>query len=93
MAGESTKPYVFSGIDRSEYAHLYSFLSTKKLRIKNIKQTGNDPSLLHLADEEEHDPYRAALDEDQVRLQTLLPQARPCVALFLLASSAGSFFG
>lgn len=66
VAGETTKPYIFSGIDRSEYASLYSFLSTKKLRIKNIKQNGNDGSMLQLGGLDDHDPYKAALDDDQV---------------------------
>ena len=66
VAGETAKPYVFSGIDRSEYTSLYSFLSTKKLRIKNIKQSGNDKAMLQLGDLDDHDPYKAALDDDQV---------------------------
>lgn len=66
VAGEATKPYVFSGIDRSEYTSLYTFLSTKKLRIKNIKQTGNDSAMLQLGSLDDHDPYKAALDDDQV---------------------------
>lgn len=33
----ATKEYVFSGIDRSDYAALYSFLSSKRIRIKNIQ--------------------------------------------------------
>ena len=66
VAGETTKPYVFSGIDRAEYTSLYSFLSTKKLRIKNIKQSGNDGSMLQLGNLDDHDPYKAVLDEDQV---------------------------
>lgn len=70
VPGETTKPYVFSGIDRSEYTSLYSFLSTKKLRIKNIKQSGNDKSMLQLGDLDDHDPYKAALDDDQVTLSS-----------------------
>ncbi|CAM9398979.1 unnamed protein product [Ectocarpus fasciculatus] len=65
VAGETAKPYVFSGIDRSEYSSLYSFLSTKKLRIKNIKESGNDNAMLQLGDLDDHDPYKAALDDDQ----------------------------
>lgn len=68
VAGETAKPYVFSGIDRSEYSSLYSFLSTKKLRIKNIKQSANDKAMLQLGDVDDHDPYKAALDDDQVAL-------------------------
>eukprot|EP00978_Attheya_sp_CCMP212_P018909 scaffold52289_cov51-Attheya_sp.AAC.4 len=33
----NTKEYIFSGIDRSDYAGLYSFLSGKKIRIKNLQ--------------------------------------------------------
>lgn len=68
VGGETTKPYVFSGIDRSEYTSLYSFLSTKKLRIKNIKQSGNDGAMLQLGNLDDHDPYKAALDDDHVIL-------------------------
>ncbi|VEU37919.1 unnamed protein product [Pseudo-nitzschia multistriata] len=32
--------YVFSGVDRSDYAGLYNFLSTKKIRIKNLQEIG-----------------------------------------------------
>lgn len=73
VAGETAKPYVFSGIDRSEYTSLYSFLSTKKLRIKNIKQSGNDKAMLQLGDLDDHDPYKAALDDDQVALRSFVP--------------------
>lgn len=45
-----------------------SFLSTKKLRIKNNKQNGNDGAMLQLGDLDDHDPYKAALDDDQVTL-------------------------
>lgn len=73
VAGETAKPYVFSGIDRSEYTSLYSFLSTKKLRIKNIKQSGNDKAMLQLGDLDDHDPYKAALDDDQVAVRVFVP--------------------
>jgi len=36
------KEYTFSGIDKSNYASLYSFLSQKKIRIKNIEGIGSD---------------------------------------------------
>ena len=36
------KEYKFSGIDKSNYASLYSFLSQKKIRIKNIEGIGSD---------------------------------------------------
>ncbi|CAM9183918.1 unnamed protein product [Choristocarpus tenellus] len=63
VAGEARKPYTFSGIDRPEYDSLYEFLRTKKLRIKNIKQS-NENSMLQLGDLDEHDPYRAAMDDN-----------------------------
>jgi structure-specific recognition protein 1 len=34
---QSAKEYIFSGIDRSDYAGLYNFLSTKKIPIKNLQ--------------------------------------------------------
>jgi structure-specific recognition protein 1 len=39
-SGASTKEYTFSGIDRSDYTGLYNFLSTKKIRIKNLEGVG-----------------------------------------------------
>eukprot|EP00586_Coscinodiscus_wailesii_P004416 CAMPEP_0172483482 /NCGR_PEP_ID=MMETSP1066-20121228/10494_1 /TAXON_ID=671091 /ORGANISM="Coscinodiscus wailesii, Strain CCMP2513" /LENGTH=946 /DNA_ID=CAMNT_0013247383 /DNA_START=94 /DNA_END=2934 /DNA_ORIENTATION=- len=39
--GDSKNEYIFSGIDRSDYAALYSFLSGKKIIIKNIE---DDPT-------------------------------------------------
>uniref|UniRef100_A0A7S4HR37 HMG box domain-containing protein n=1 Tax=Odontella aurita TaxID=265563 RepID=A0A7S4HR37_9STRA len=33
----STKEYIFSGIDRSDYTGLYNFLSGKKIKIKNLQ--------------------------------------------------------
>jgi len=36
----SVKEYTFSGIDKTNYAALYSFLSGKKIRIKNIEGVG-----------------------------------------------------
>ena len=38
IAGGNVKDYTFSGIDRSDYPGLYSFLSGKKIPIKNIEQ-------------------------------------------------------
>mmetsp|Transcript_18496 Transcript_18496/g.26118 ORF Transcript_18496/g.26118 Transcript_18496/m.26118 type:complete len:953 (+) Transcript_18496:319-3177(+) len=35
---QQTKEYTFSGIDRSDYAGLYNFLSTKRIRIKNLQE-------------------------------------------------------
>ena len=36
----SVKEYTFSGIDKTNYAALYNFLSGKKIRIKNIEGVG-----------------------------------------------------
>ena len=36
------KEYIFSGIDRSDYAGLYNFLSSKKIAIKNLEGGLND---------------------------------------------------
>lgn len=38
VTGGSVKDYTFSGIDRSDYAGLYNFLSGKKIPIKNLQQ-------------------------------------------------------
>ncbi len=38
----SVKEYTFSGIDKTNYAALYNFISGKKIRIKNIEGVGND---------------------------------------------------
>jgi len=35
--GPQNREYIFSGIDRSDYAGLYSFLSGKKIQIKNLE--------------------------------------------------------
>jgi len=39
----ATKEYTFSGIDKSNYAALYSFLSGKKIKIKNLEGVGEEP--------------------------------------------------
>lgn len=38
VTGGSVKDYTFSGIDRSDYAGLYNFLSSKKIPIKNLQE-------------------------------------------------------
>ena len=38
----AVKEYTFSGIDKSNYSSLYSFLSQKKIRIKNIEGIGSE---------------------------------------------------
>ncbi|GAX14828.1 structure-specific recognition protein 1 [Fistulifera solaris] len=37
---QSTKEYIFSGIDRSDYAGLYNFLNGKQIPIKNLQGSG-----------------------------------------------------
>ena len=37
-AGAGQQEYVFSGIDRSDYAGLYNFLSGKNIKIKNLQE-------------------------------------------------------
>ena len=43
--GQATREYTFSGIDRTNYAALYSFLSGKKIRILNL-EGGGGPSAM-----------------------------------------------
>lgn len=38
----SAKEYTFSGIDKTNYSALYSFLSGKKIKIKNIEEAGGE---------------------------------------------------
>lgn len=40
-AASGVKEYTFMGIDRSDYAGLYSFLSGKKIKIKNLEGVGS----------------------------------------------------
>jgi structure-specific recognition protein 1 len=68
-AGDATKEYVFSGIDRAEYKHLYEFLQGKSLRIKNIQEDNSAPqSLLQEIDQqitaEGYDDEESEEDED-----------------------------
>ena len=46
--------YVFSGVDRSDYAGLYNFLSTKNIRIKNLQEiSGVQEKVAPVYDEDE----------------------------------------
>ena len=38
----AVKEYTFSGIDKTNYSALYSFLSGKKIKIKNIEEAGGE---------------------------------------------------
>lgn len=38
----AVKEYTFSGIDKTNYSALYSFLSGKKIKIKNIEEVGGE---------------------------------------------------
>jgi len=40
-ASGGPKEYTFMGIDRSDYAGLYNFLGTKKIKIKNLENVGS----------------------------------------------------
>ena len=55
-SGAATKEYTFSGIDRSDYTGLYNFLSTKKIRIKNLEGVGM----------EEAGPEAPVYNEDEI---------------------------
>ena len=50
--GSGQQEYTFSGIDRSDYASLYSFLSGKNLRIKNLQEAA-DPVAAPVYNEDE----------------------------------------
>ena len=41
--GDVKQEYTFSGIDRSDYAGLYNFLSGKNMKIKNLQESVMDP--------------------------------------------------
>jgi structure-specific recognition protein 1 len=56
LKNDDKKEYVFSGIDRSDYTGLYNFLSTKKIRIKNLENIGA----------EETGPQAPVYNEDEI---------------------------
>jgi structure-specific recognition protein 1 len=41
--GDAKQEYLFSGIDRSDYTGLYTFLSSKNMNIKNLEESVMDP--------------------------------------------------
>ena len=41
--GDGKQEYLFSGIDKSDYAGLYNFLSGRKIKIKNLTEPGSEP--------------------------------------------------
>ena len=51
--GNNQQEYVFSGIDRSDYAGLYNFLSGKNIRIKNLQDTGVEIATAPVYNEDE----------------------------------------
>ena len=55
-SGSPTKEYIFSGIDRSDYTGLYNFLSTKRIRIKNLEGVGLEDAV----------PQAPVYNEDQI---------------------------
>jgi structure-specific recognition protein 1 len=56
LKDDDKKEYVFSGIDRSDYTGLYNFLSTKKIRIKNLENI----------EAEEKGPQAPVYNEDEI---------------------------
>lgn len=51
--GNNPQEYVFSGIDRSDYAGLYNFLSGKNISIKNLQDTGVEIATAPVYNEDE----------------------------------------
>ncbi|KAL3911942.1 MAG: hypothetical protein SGARI_001398, partial [Bacillariaceae sp.] len=80
--GSGQQEYTFSGIDRSDYASLYSFLSGKNLRIKNLQETadpvaapvynedeiygGPDDGMEEESEDEDYDEKAAAADQQAI---------------------------
>ena len=62
----ATKDYVFSGIDKTNYSALYSFLSGKKIKIKNIEEAGDEEPTRRSAmyNEMDEDDEEESEDED-----------------------------
>ena len=64
--GGTVKDYTFSGIDRSDYAGLYNFISGKKIRIKNLQGDSvfGDPAASGRPVYNEDEIYGGAMDDD-----------------------------
>jgi structure-specific recognition protein 1 len=63
----SVKEYTFSGIDKTNYSALYSFLSGKKIKIKNIEEAGGEeeaPRGAPMYNEMDEDDEEESEDED-----------------------------
>mmetsp|Transcript_31469 Transcript_31469/g.63472 ORF Transcript_31469/g.63472 Transcript_31469/m.63472 type:complete len:824 (+) Transcript_31469:221-2692(+) len=63
----SVKEYTFSGIDKTNYSALYSFLSGKKIKIKNIEEAGGEEEPTRgapLYNEMDEDDEEESEDED-----------------------------
>jgi structure-specific recognition protein 1 len=63
----SVKEYIFSGIDKTNYSALYSFLSGKKIKIKNIEEAGGEeesPRGAPMYNEMDDDDEEESEDED-----------------------------
>lgn len=58
----SIKEYNFSGIDRSDYASLYNFLSSKNIRIRNIEEPQEETRKKPVYNEDEI--FGGAADDD-----------------------------
>lgn len=52
-SGSTQQEYIFSGIDRSDYAGLYNFLSGKNIRIKNLQETSAEVQTAPVYNEDE----------------------------------------
>jgi structure-specific recognition protein 1 len=63
----SMKEYTFSGIDKTNYSALYSFLSGKKIKIKNIEEAGSEeePSSRRVPNYNEMDEDEEEESEDE----------------------------
>jgi len=64
VAGGS-KEYIFSGIDRSDYASLYNFLSGKKIPIKNLEGAGIDEPAVRAPVYNENEIYGGPDDDSE----------------------------
>lgn len=66
VLADGVKEYVFSGIDRSDYPGLYNFLSGKKIRIKNLKESSEGRNKATMIDEapKKNQPQDDDADED-----------------------------
>ena len=64
--GGSAKEYTFSGIDRSDYQGLYNFITSKKIRIKNLQGESvfGEPEVARIPVYNEDEIYGGADEDD-----------------------------